>query len=370
MILQAVADIWWPQSHRDVVLLAKSCTQCQNAGKSLKTIQKQTEYGKIPAAENHNDETAIDFAGPFKIAPDNKNYLLVSIDHKTNWPDAKFMRRPTTDKVIEFLNMNIAEFGIPKRIRTFTATIFRSEKFKQFCTKILQTTYRMHNYDQRGNGKIEGLIRTLNERLGTDKTVILIEGTTGLSRLLFALRTAATTNGNSPFERVFGRKPNPVNCILTEKPNKCSENDKQLQLSPEELPKNDDSTVFLRDRTKNTKLESQFKKKRGTIAAESSHTITIETPRGGQTYSKRDLAKPTTKMENHPAQNKQPRGKHSFERKLAALKEAEKAKPEKKQTTKTLCRERLQTKRKTEITTKTTKTQKITNWPTNKTRQH
>ena len=80
-MIQAVADIWWPQIHRDVVLLAKSCTQCQNAGKNLKTIQKQTEYRKIRAAENHHDETAIDFAVPFKIAPDNKKNLLVSTDH-------------------------------------------------------------------------------------------------------------------------------------------------------------------------------------------------------------------------------------------------------------------------------------------------
>ena len=55
------------------------------AGKTLKTIQKQSEYGKLPAAETHNDEIAIDFAGPFKLAPKAKKYLLVSIDHKTKW---------------------------------------------------------------------------------------------------------------------------------------------------------------------------------------------------------------------------------------------------------------------------------------------
>ena len=99
VMIQAVADIWWPQIHRDVVILAKSCTQCQNAGKNIKTIQKQAEYGTIPAAENHNDEIAINFAGPFKVAPVNKKYMLVSIDQKTNCPDARFMRRPTTQPI-------------------------------------------------------------------------------------------------------------------------------------------------------------------------------------------------------------------------------------------------------------------------------
>ena len=113
-MIQAVADIWWPQIHRTVVLLAKSCAQGQNAGENLKTIQKQTEYRNIPAAENHYDGIAIDFAASFKNAPNNKKYQLVSIDHETNWSDAQLIRRPTTDKVIEFLNMYIAEFGIPK----------------------------------------------------------------------------------------------------------------------------------------------------------------------------------------------------------------------------------------------------------------
>ena len=203
--------------------------------------------------------------------------------------------------------MYIAEFGIPKRIRSDAATIFRSKKFKQFCENYyiqhIESPIRYH----RGNGKIERLIRTLNERLRADKTIILNKGTTGLSRLLFALRTAATANGNSPFERVFGRKPNTAKRILTEKPNKSLENDKQLQLSPEEFPKDDDSTIFLRDRTMNTKLEGQFKKKRGIIAAESSHIITIEAPRGRQTYSKRDVAKPTTGKgkSTSPKQNNQ-----------------------------------------------------------------
>ena len=80
-ILQAVADIWWPRIQREIVLEAQSCSRCQKAGKNIKTIQKQSEYGNLPAAEAHNDELAIDFAGPFKSASSAKKYLLVTIDH-------------------------------------------------------------------------------------------------------------------------------------------------------------------------------------------------------------------------------------------------------------------------------------------------
>ena len=60
--------------------------------------------------------------------------------------------------------------------------------------------------------------------------------------LLFALRIAATANKYSPFENVFGFKPNTITNIVIEKPNNCIENDSALQLSPEDFPRDNDST--------------------------------------------------------------------------------------------------------------------------------
>ena len=82
-MLQAVADIWWPQIHRETVLLAQTCSQCKDSGKKLKTLIPQSNFGKITAAESFNDELELDFAGPFKTAPKNKRYLLVARDNKT-----------------------------------------------------------------------------------------------------------------------------------------------------------------------------------------------------------------------------------------------------------------------------------------------
>ena len=83
IMLQQISDIWWPRIHRDITLLAKSCPNCQKAGKSIKHLLKQQNFGKIPIPEEVNDEIAIDFAGLFKIARSTKKYLIVSIDSKT-----------------------------------------------------------------------------------------------------------------------------------------------------------------------------------------------------------------------------------------------------------------------------------------------
>ena len=123
---------------------------------------------------------------------------------------------------------------------------------------------------------------------------------------------------------MFGQKPNTIKNLLIEKPKTCLENDNTLQLSPEDFPKDDDSTIIMRNKTRNTKLEGQFAKTKGQIVTESEHTITMDTPRGRQVISKRDVAKlKKPKSASHSPQTKQQQGNsHSSGRKIAALKEA------------------------------------------------
>ena len=102
-IERQIIDIWLPRIHRDITLLTKTIPECRNAGMSKKPMLTQKQFGKLPVPRGINEEVAIDFAGPFKIARNSKKYLIVSIDSKIGWPDAKFMRAPTTNKVIEIL---------------------------------------------------------------------------------------------------------------------------------------------------------------------------------------------------------------------------------------------------------------------------
>ena len=102
----------------------------------------------------------------------------------------------------ELLKRAYSPIRQPKRIRTDPATIFRGETLRQFCSDHFIKHIECPNRDHRGNEKIERLIRTLNERLRADKTIITERGNAGLARLLFALRTAAAANKSSLFEQV------------------------------------------------------------------------------------------------------------------------------------------------------------------------
>ena len=289
-MLREASDVWWPRIHREIVEKARNCAECQKAGKNLKCINSRKEFGKIPEAKNPNDEISIDFAGPFQNAYKQKKYLLVSVDNNSGWPDAMFLPNPSAEKVVEFLLEYIATNGIPKRIRTDPGTVFKGEKFQQFC----EERYIQHVIcpirDHRGNGKVERMIRTLNERLRTNRKIVVEKNTSGLSNILFALRTEKGVDNTSAYERQMGRKPNTLKSAMIRK---CFlEKDPQLQIEPEDFSEEADSTFLVRERVKGTKLEGNFKKIKGQVINQSEHTITV-LPKVGKktTYSKRDVAK-------------------------------------------------------------------------------
>ena len=66
---------------------------------NLKPKKLQVPNGKLPADVNIIDGISIEIAGPFKITLRTKNYFMVSIDNERCRPEAKFVRKPTTNKV-------------------------------------------------------------------------------------------------------------------------------------------------------------------------------------------------------------------------------------------------------------------------------
>ena len=168
-MLREASDVWWPRIHREIIDKARNCSECREAGKNFKCIRSQKEFGKLPQANQPNEEVSLDFAGPFQNANLKKKYLLVSVDNHSGWPDALFLTNPTADKVIEFLVEYLLKNGIPKRIRTDPRTAFKSEKFKTICKEKLIEHVICPVRDHRGNGKVERMIRTINERLRTNK---------------------------------------------------------------------------------------------------------------------------------------------------------------------------------------------------------
>ena len=124
--------------------------------------------------------------------------MLVFVDNNSGWPEALFKTNPTTERVLEFFAEYIAQHGIPQRIRTEPGTAFKSQKFRQF----FEANYTKHLVcpikDHQGNGKVERMITTLNERLREDSKE---RNNKNLSKTFLALRTAIANDRKSVFER-------------------------------------------------------------------------------------------------------------------------------------------------------------------------
>ena len=74
-MLGSVNQVWWPQINRQIVACAKTCKNCQKAGKNIKTLKTQKHFGKLRKPKQVNEETAIDFMGPFAGHPKIKSTL-------------------------------------------------------------------------------------------------------------------------------------------------------------------------------------------------------------------------------------------------------------------------------------------------------
>ena len=130
--------------------------------------------------------------------------------------------------------------------------------------------------------------------------------------------------GAAHLEICLKKKPNTIKNILREKPKDCLANDCALEFSAEDFPKDSESTIVMRNRTKKTKLESHFQQRKLRIVSESDHTVTMDFKRGRQIISKRDIAKTKPKSTSYSPKTIRQRGdSKSLERKIAALKETE-----------------------------------------------
>ena len=173
---------------------------------------------------------------------------MVSINHFSSWPDARFLHRPTTKKVIEFLKQYIAQYGVPRKVRTEPDKVFVNEASAEFCRKIGVEHVICPVRDHRGDGKIERLIRTINERLRRNRQIILTQDKSGLSEILYSLRVNKKKDDSSSFEKHMGRKPNTVKSNLVRGLLDISEQDPNLDFSPSDFQDELDSSILVIER--------------------------------------------------------------------------------------------------------------------------
>ena len=102
----------------------------------------------------------------------------------------------------------IARHGIRQSIRADPASNFRSKHYKQICQKRLFRQIECPVGDHRGNGKIERLIRTVNEKLTANKNKVVRKDNSGFPESLPALQMYPSAKRKSAYKKFTGKEPN------------------------------------------------------------------------------------------------------------------------------------------------------------------
>ena len=152
--------------------------------------------------------------------------------------------------------------------------MFVTEEFTKFRRQFGIEHITCPVRDHRGNGKIERLVRTINERLRANKQIVVTKDQSGLSKLLYALRTSEKKDGSSSFERkANGQGAELGEILLSLKIVGYFKTGPKRRIRATEIHADLKSTVLVRERTRGSKLQGAFDKKARKKMKKSAHTI-------------------------------------------------------------------------------------------------
>ena len=123
-------NIWFPHIHRTMVQMAQRCRECTQQGKNLKPIIGKQHSFEMETVVEPNEEVQLDFARPLPDELNRDAYILVAVDKRSKFPTAEVVSNTTADVALKFMQRNISNNGVPRRLRCNQAQTFRFKKFK------------------------------------------------------------------------------------------------------------------------------------------------------------------------------------------------------------------------------------------------
>ena len=187
---------YWKNIDSDIENLAKSCKSCCNVKKNP---QKAPVHNwDIP--EKNWQRIHIDYAGPFM-----GHFFFLVIDAKSKWPEIFATKKnPDSALTINFLREIFSRQGLPEILVSDNATLFKSEKFTDFCKRNGIRQRLIAPGHPSTNGQVERYCQTLKTKL---KCMQFQPGTLHekLHELLFRYRATPLSCGKTPAELLYGQ---------------------------------------------------------------------------------------------------------------------------------------------------------------------
>ena len=118
------AKVWWPGVDADAEKFCKSCHGCQVVTKASKP--EPMTRTELPPGKWQ--DIAADFMGPLPYG----HYLLVVVDYYSRYYETKFMRKITTEKLIDALEDIFTIHGLPVTFTSDNGPQLTSDEFEEY----------------------------------------------------------------------------------------------------------------------------------------------------------------------------------------------------------------------------------------------
>jgi hypothetical protein len=166
------AGYYWPTLFRDAHSYVRACEACQRFEGKQKLLALPLDPVIVEAPFQ---QWGLDFIGQFSQSSSvGHTWILVATDYFTQWVEAVPLKTSSSVAIIKFLEENIlTRFGVPQKLTTDNASVFRSVELLSFCSQYGITLAHAANYYPQGNGLAESsnknLIRIIRKTVGITK---------------------------------------------------------------------------------------------------------------------------------------------------------------------------------------------------------
>lgn len=188
--------VYWTNLNKDIENFVRSCDKCAENKSAPRAAPKHS----WEAPTDNFERVHMDYAGPFE-----GHHIFVVIDAKSKWAEISCRKSaPTSESTIEELIKIFARHGLPTFLVSDNATIFKSEEFKNFCTRNGIQQRLIAPMHPATNGQCERLIQTLKQKLkAMGPTEPLQER---IRKFLTRYYITPQANGKSPSEMYLNRQ--------------------------------------------------------------------------------------------------------------------------------------------------------------------
>ena len=177
------------------------------------------------------ERIGIDLMGPFKETKNGNKFIIVGIDYLTKFIEIAALKEKNAENIVEFIYTKIIlNHGCPNTILSDNGREFNNTMVRLLCEKLRVNKKYSSPYRPQTNGLVERTNRTLIAIISKYVEENGVEWDECLNTIRFHYNIRPQESlGFSPFELIFGRKPNTPIMEMKSKDNEsCSERVKRI----------------------------------------------------------------------------------------------------------------------------------------------